>query len=43
MCRTCRLPSAPYLAKAVCPQCGRPLRFTRGTMRSECGWKLRIT
>ena len=32
-----------FAAKAVCPQCGRPLRFTRGTMRSECGWKLRIT
>jgi membrane associated rhomboid family serine protease len=31
-----------FAAKASCPQCGRPLRFRRSALRSECGWKLRV-
>jgi hypothetical protein len=31
-----------FAAKAACPECGRPLRFRRGALRSECGWKLRV-
>ena len=31
-----------FAAKAACPQCGRPLRFSRGALRSDCGWALRL-
>lgn len=31
-----------FAAKAACPECGKPLRFRRGALRSECGWKLRV-
>ncbi len=31
-----------FARKAACPRCGKPLRWARGAMRSECGWKLRI-
>src|SRR2546425_1259424 len=31
-----------FAAKAQCPQCGKLLRFARGSLRSECGWKLRV-
>jgi len=31
-----------FAVKASCPQCGRPLRFIRGALRSDCGWRLRV-
>ena len=31
-----------FAAKAPCPKCGKPLRYRRGALRSECGWKLRV-
>jgi len=31
-----------FAAKAECPQCGSSLRFARGALRSDCGWKLRL-
>jgi len=31
-----------FAAKAACPRCGKPLRYRRRALRSECGWKLRI-
>jgi hypothetical protein len=31
-----------FAAKAACPRCGKPMRYRRGALRSECGWKLRI-
>ena len=31
-----------FARKAACPQCGKPLRYARGALRSECGWKLRL-
>ena len=32
-----------FAAKAACPECGRPLRYSRGALRSPCGWKLRLS
>ncbi len=31
-----------FASKAACPQCGKPLRWSRGSMRSDCGWSLRL-
>jgi len=31
-----------FATKASCPECGKPLRFRRGALRSECGWKLKV-
>jgi len=31
-----------FAARALCPQCGKPLRYRRGSLRSPCGWKLRV-
>jgi len=31
-----------FAAKAACPQCGKPLRYRRSSVRSECGWKLKV-
>ena len=31
-----------FAATAACPRCGKPLRYRRGALRSECGWKLRV-
>ncbi len=31
-----------FALRASCPQCGKPLRYSRGAMRSECGWVLRL-
>src|SRR2546428_9810561 len=31
-----------FATKASCPECGKPLRFRRGGLRSECGGKLKV-
>lgn len=31
-----------FARKAKCPQCGLPLNWSRGSLRSECGWKLKV-
>lgn len=31
-----------FASKAACPQCGSPLQYSRGSMRSDCGWRLRL-
>jgi membrane associated rhomboid family serine protease len=31
-----------FLARATCPSCGKPLRRRGRSVRSECGWRLRV-
>jgi len=31
-----------FAVKAACPRCGKPLRFSRGALRSDCGWVLKL-
>ena len=31
-----------FARRAKCPQCGLPLKWSRGSLRSDCGWKLKV-